>query len=1351
MGFADDFLADLDPRRWTPPDGAPSSLKPTLYFLGNGEHALEVALATSESGRPRAEDVRRLWRGRHGGRPSPVLLIVDYRVGGDTKVTVCGPAGDSPPLHADLEPSQVERLAATALGEPSRFAATRFLMSMLPEVGSDLPGLRNSGLLAAQELRHGVPLRGDWGDACIEGRPLLAKRGRELVEGLGFEIAPLATTASVLTVGGTKRAVAVFLDEGETFDDPGTRFDGNTPVSQALAVADRERLAWVVLTRSSQIRVYAAKPATGVGRKGRADTFVEMNLALLPDDVAGYLPLLAGAHALADAGTLDQILARSADFAAALGSRLRDRVYFDAVPALATAVANRMDRPAGLTEQDLADAYEQTLVILFRLLFVAYAEDKDLLPYRSNGRYTDNALKTLARRLTEYRQAGNHRFDVNATDLWTDIRALWASVDKGNTDWGVPAYNGGLFSDDPEVDAAGAALAHLSLTNAEFGPALTALLVDEGDDGVTGPVDFRSLSVREFGTIYEGLLESQLSIAPSDLTLDAKGNYVPTKDTDARVVATGEVYFHNRSGARKSSGSYFTKPFAVEHLLDHALEPALADHLERVAQHLEAGDQAAAADAFFDFRCVDLAMGSGHFLVAAVDRIEARLSGFLALHPVPQITAELDLLRHAAVEALGPLADGVEIETGSLLRRQVARRCIYGVDLNRISVELARLAIWIHTFVPGLPLSFLDHNLVVGNSLTGIGTLDEALQILDPKAAEGAHSLFREGIEEFLGRAEAALRRLAVTTDATLTDIATSREAHAEALAAVEPGRRLFNLLVAARLGEIDGLVDISEERIGEHPGRPIAERTTEQLQALHFPIAFPEVFLRSRPGFDCILGNPPWDKVMADERGFWSLRFPGLRSQSVGELNSEITLLRTQRPDLVEEYDAEVASADLMRETLLAGPYPDLGASHPDLHKAFGWRFWQLCRSGGAIGVVLPRSALASAGSASWRTAILDRGTFSEVTMLVNNRGWVFDDVHPQYTVALTSIRHMAAPGLEIAMRGPFATRVQYVEGVRRPPVRFPVQEFRTWTTGAAFPLLPSLAAAEVFLRLRAAPRLDDDGGAWAFRPVQGDFNATTGKKHMDLDVSSLRGRRWPVYKGASYRLWEPDTGQFYAWIEPAEATGVLQERRRSSATRRGSAFAERDATWARDPETLPCLHPRISYRRIARATDTRTVIACLVPPDVVLTDEAAYLLETSGDERDAALLLGVLCSIPLDWYARRVVEVQVDFHVINAFPIPRPDRDDPARRRVEQIAGRLAAVDGRYTDWAAAVGVPVGSITEEAEKDDLIAELDAAVAHLYGLDEGDVRHIFETFHVGWAYEPRLEAVLAHFRRLKP
>lgn len=147
-------------------------------------------------------------------------------------------------------------------------------------------------------------------------------------------------------------------------------------------------------------------------------------------------------------------------------------------------------------------------------------------------------------------------------------------------------------------------------------------------------------------------------------------------------------------------------------------------------------------------------------------------------------------------------------------------------------------------------------------------------------------------------------------------------------------------------------------------------------------------------------------------------------------------------------------------------------------------------------------------------------------------------------------------------------------------------------------------------------------------------------------------------------------------------------------------------------------------------------------------MTNKAPYLLWPAGDQRDQAFLLGVLCSVPLDWNARRVVEISLNFHLFNSFPVPRPSRDDPLRRRVEVIAGRLAAVDRRYQFWAKAVGVPVGSVAA-SEKEDLVAELDAAVALLYGLDESDLLHVFETFHVGWRYEARLDAALGHFLRL--
>ncbi len=241
-----------------------------------------------------------------------------------------------------------------------------------------------------------------------------------------------------------------------------------------------------------------------------------------------------------------------------------------------------------------------------------------------------------------------------------------------------------------------------------------------------------------------------------------------------------------------------------------------------------------------------------------------------------------------------------------------------------------------------------------------------------------------------------------------------------------------------------------------------------------------------------------------------------------------------------------------------------------------------------------------------------------------------------------------------------------------------------------------------------------------------------------------------WPVYKGASFELWNPDTGEYYAWADPKYIIGVLQKKRRNQQRNARSAFSAFPAEWAEDPATLPCLRPRIAIRKVSRATDTRTVRAALVPGDLVLTDAAQYLLWARGDASDEVYLLGVLSSIPLDWYARRFVEVNLNFHILNAFPIPRPERADPLWREVVWISGRLAAADERFSEWAAEVGVPVGSVAAD-EKPDLIARLDAAVALLYGLDEDDLRVVYSTFHEGWDFEGRLSAVLGHHRELSP
>ena len=1335
LGNPGPFLADIELRPFRLADEA--GLAPVGLAIGQGRGGLEVVV-TQAAHRPTQQVMRSAWNARHGGRAVPLLLVAIH---GD-RAAICGPGGEEPPVYLDLDRGMVERLCRAALAEPDRHAASRFLRAAIPELETPLPGLRNEGLFASHELARGVPARRDWAQAQQAATPLLARRGKDLLQGLGFQIEDLPGQAAILRAGGNRIAVAIFLDRSEACDVASDHFGDLSPISYALDKATAENLPYVVVEYGSALRIYPTATGVGVGRRGRTETFLEVHLDLLPTDHAAYLWLLFSGSALTHGGSFDDILGASGRFASDLGKRLRDRIYSDVIPGLAMAIvgARGLKKP---TAQDLEVTYEMALTVLFRLLFIAYAEDKDLLPYKTNERYRARSLKKKAAELLELRRAGRP-FDPGDT-LWREVLALFRAVNKGHTEWGVPGYNGGLFADAKDVSPVGALIAALSLPNTAFGPALTNLLLDEALEG-PGPVDFRSLRVAEFGTIYEGLLESELSVAEVNLVTDSDGLYFPAEPEEKPVVRAGQVYLHNAGGARKATGSYYTKDFAVDHLLDHALEPALLEHHAR----LDKLDDRRAAEAFFDFRVADIAMGSGHFLVSAVDRIERSLSGYLARRRLPGVTDELHRLRQAALKELkaaGGEGEGVEIEDTLLLRRQIARRCVYGVDIKPVAVQLARLSLWIHTFVPGLPLSFLDHNIVCGNSLIGIATFDEVKELL---ALGGDAGLFDHTAEALLGGAMGAVLALGRLSDANAAEIAKAREAFNEQKAAIEGTAQLLDILTASRLPEAD--IGINPEDLNNALFvQGMHKRAKEVLAALppfHFPIAFPEVFLGDHAGFDVIVGNPPWEEATLEADDFWARYRPGIQALPQHEQERIKKQLRKDRPDLVHQLEAEVAKADLLRRALTSGPFPGMGTGDPDVYKAFCWRFWHLLSARtGRIGVVLPRSAWCAKGSNAFRLAVFAAGA-AEITFVVNNGGWVFLGVHPQYTVGLSTLKKGAAPEARtVSLRGPFRSAERFAAGRGNPPVTFPATDVLGWTDTGALPLLPAEESAQVFAQLRKAPRLDlDDGRSWRARPYT-ELHATNDKPLMKLTERQPEGF-WPVYKGESFDIWQPDTGTYYAWADPEKLLHHLQVKRQRSRNKENSPFAEfTDPAWFNSMKTLPCLYPRIAFRDVTNRTNQRTVIAALVPAKVFIANQAPNLLWPRGDEKDQTYLLGVLCSMPLDWYARRFVETHVSFFVLNPFPIPRPLRKDRLWRRTVELAGRLAAADARFAEWAKAVGVEFGPL-EVDEKDAMIHELDAVVAHLYGLSERHLVHIFETFHEGWEYRPRLEAVLRQFRQ---
>ena len=286
---------------------------------------------------------------------------------------------------------------------------------------------------------------------------------------------------------------------------------------------------------------------------------------------------------------------------------------------------------------------------------------------------------------------------------------------------------------------------------------------------------------------------------------------------------------------------------------------------------------------------------------------------------MPGVRAELSRLSEKAREALGQDTEGANsITDGQLLRRQVARRCIYGLDINPLAVELSQLALWIHTFVPGLPMSSLDHGLVLANSLTGIGTIDEALDALQ------ANGLFERIIREPLTAARDLLIDYANASEADKSEVATGAEMLAKARDAAAPAKAIFDVAVAKRLGvAIDEAWD-AKQFVALAAMREVRE-CVDPLQPAHMPYLSLKLFLRERPGFDVLIGNPPWEELVYEEIKFWTLRFPGLKGWSVARQKELIEQYRDSRPDLFSQMVAERTRTDALRSVLAKGPFPGL------------------------------------------------------------------------------------------------------------------------------------------------------------------------------------------------------------------------------------------------------------------------------------------------------------------------------------------------------------------------------------------------------------------------------------------
>ncbi|WP_135821267.1 Eco57I restriction-modification methylase domain-containing protein [Halostella litorea] len=635
---------------------------------------------------------------------------------------------------------------------------------------------------------------------------------------------------------------------------------------------------WAVLTDGKKWRLYYGPTSH------RLDSYYEVDLATilekgdLEDFKYFYLFFRHEAFLEDTSGDcfLDDVYGESNVFAQELGEDLQDNIY-EAIKILSEGYLQYPEND--LDEDDLELIHDSSLIYLYRLIFVLYAEaeGRELLD-TSNEIYEQSySLNSLKQEVAEELDSGDPKYRDWQDNLQARLDELFTLIDKGSKSRGIPeedlyipAYNGGLFRTDPDDDDSKEAR---FLANHDVGDAYLAKVVElltrskNSNGGGKIFVDYSSLDVRHLGSIYEGLLEYQLNVADEPLALD-DGEYVSAGDGDDVVVQEGEVHLTTGSGERKATGSYYTPEYVVEYIVENTLEPLVddirMDLAGRSARGEDRGFAAEFADRVFDLKILDPAMGSGHFLTSAIDYLAREI-----------IDAQE---RQAAQQGIETVNQEHDINWA---RRQVAQRCIYGVDLNPLAVELAKVSLWLRTLAAEQPLAFLDHHLKTGNSLVGsdieeIEELESESGGDDQNASLADFGIARKGTIEQLMR---IYEDFIAIENQDLADVK-EMESKYDEFERNKLRQRLeamANIHTAEDFG-LDNLPSDAYERMAVALEDDDEWEEIEQMQwfqdaqqwaasddYFHWKLEYPEVFYNDdgagtdNPGFDAVIGNPPY------------------------------------------------------------------------------------------------------------------------------------------------------------------------------------------------------------------------------------------------------------------------------------------------------------------------------------------------------------------------------------------------------------------------------------------------------------------------------------------------------------
>ena len=1244
----------------------------------------------------------------------------------------------------------------------------------------------------------------DW-TATLRQQNLSSVGRTDVPDGLLFADDAAKSRAVGIKDGSAQYAIGVTMVESKRWLRPLDRTSDQimAPSTQMLRYMRRADdltkglLRWGILTNGAQWRLYYQ------GARSVSEGFFEVDLAAILD-IPGHneglfaltveerrhclklFVILFGRKAFlaqqSDGLTLHQrVISQSRNYEERVADNLSKLVFDEVFPSLVHAIAE------DATQAPLSEVRDAALILLYRLLFLLYAEDRALLPV-ADPRYDNIGLRHRVRHDIGRRKDHGETFSATATSYYTALDDLSRVIDRGDSAFGLPPYNGGLFNTSRTP-----LLTQIRLPNHIMADAIDALSFEQ-HSGTRRYINYRSLSVQQLGSIYERLLEFEIA---------RKGG---------GIVVRPNIF------ARKSSGSYYTPESLVALILKETVGPLTDAKLEvfhnRISEIRDIGDgnqktvtqeildELASIDpaqALLNLKICDPAMGSGHFLVSLVDFLSDRVIAALAEADgvvkgyVSPLASRINHIRTTILENAKQskwTVNLAQLDDRQIVRRMVLKRCVYGVDKNPMAVELAKVSLWLHTFTVGAPLSFLDHHLRCGDSLFG-SWVHEGLQ-----EAEG--DLF---LSEPLSRAKSAanpMHAIEALSDAEIAEAAQSSDLFNDIQAGTAPLDAVLSLLhafdwlkpdkkqKAAIVFWLTGIygdpIDIAMGHI-EVRGKTADVRLFAELLArarslaeeerfLNWQVAFPGVWTDwentvRQGGFDAVIGNPPWDRIKLQQVEWFAARREEIALvQRASDRKQMIRELEEAEDPLAADYqhasERAIAMASMARH---CGDYPYLSRGDVNLYSLFVERAMALVHSDGVVGLLTPSGIASDKTAAPFFRSVATEGRLRAFYDFENKKVF-FADVHASFKFCVFVAGRQ--PKHQSANCAFYLHSVDELNGVDR---QFPLAatDFARVNpnTGTA-PIFRSRRDAEITMAIynRLPVLVDRSSGeavkAWPVK-YQRMFDMTN-DSHLFRTIDELEEREgaWPI----GGNRFDSPKGE---WVPLFVGRMIHQFDHRAASVEVNAKNLHNPAfsgvvTQAKksEPDFMPIpqywvaasnvsfpdgVHWAIAFRDIARATDVRTMIATAVPRIGLGNTLPAIFLENMDDPLLTALLLVNLDATVLDFVVRQKAQgTHLNWYIVEQLPVVPPNHFDSVcfGPKTSREIARDAVLELSYTTHdMAPFARDLGYVDESGEvkppfswDEDrrlyLRAKLDALFFHLYGItDRDDIRYIYSTFPI--------------------